>query len=84
MKKFVVQLTEAERDGLHNLCRKGKQFSRKIRKANILLEADKNQSDEMISENLCVSVDTVERTRRRFVEGNLEYAFYDYPRGGRP
>lgn len=84
MKKYVVQLTEAERIELQNLCKKGKQLSRKIRKANILLEADKNQSDEAIAENLCISVDTVERTRRRFVEGNLEYALNDYPRGGRP
>ena len=79
-----MQLTDSERAELLKICGKGKQSARKIRKANILLEADKNQTDEEIARTLCVSVDTVERTRRRFVEGNLEFALNDCHRSGRP
>jgi transposase len=84
MKKYPIELTDEERTELKNLCSKGKQSSRKIRKANILLEADKGISDEKISENLSVGIATVGRVRRRFVEGNLAYALNDFPRGGRP
>lgn len=79
-----MRLTDNEREELQHLCRKGKHLSRKIRKANILLEADKGQMDEQIVRNLGVGQATVERTRRRFVEGNLRYALSDSPRNGRP
>jgi transposase len=84
VKKFLVRLTEAERDELLKICSKGKQSARKIRKANILLAADKNQLDEEIAQSLNVSFDTIERTRRRFVEGNLAFALNDCHRSGRP
>ncbi len=84
MKKYKVQLTDEERNELQNLCSRGKQSSRKIRKANILLESDRGQTDEQIVQNLYVGQATVERTRRRFVEGNLKYALSDVQRNGRP
>lgn len=84
MKKYVVNLTDEERTDLQNLCSKGKQASRKIRKANILLEADKGRTDEEIANNLCVGHASIERTRQRFVEGDLKYSLDDYPRRGRP
>lgn len=77
-------MTDEERAELQNLCSKGNQASRKIRKANILLESDRCLTDDEISKNLCVGHATIERTRQRFVEGNLRYALDDYPRGGRP
>lgn len=84
MKKFLVQLADIEREELLNLCKKGKQSARKIRKANILLEADKNRVDEEIARTLSVSIDTIERTRKKFVEGGLDFALNDYHRSGRP
>lgn len=84
MKKYKVQLTDEERSELQNLCSKGRHSSRKIRKANILLESDSGQTDEQIAQNLGVGQATVERTRRRFVEGNLKYALSDGLRIGRP
>lgn len=84
MKKYIVRLTIEERTELQNLCSKGTGSSRKIRKANILLEADKGLTDEEISNNLYVGHATIERTRQRFVEGNLRYALDDFPRAGRP
>lgn len=84
MKKYIVNLANDERIELQNLCSKGRQASRKIRKANILLEADRGLTDDEISDNLCVGHATIERTRQRFVEGNLRYALDDQHRGGRP
>lgn len=84
MKKYNVRLTDEEREELQCLCSKGKHSARKIRKANILLEADRGLTDEQIVQNLNVGQATVERTRRRFVEGNVKYALSDVPRKGRP
>lgn len=84
MKKYIVRLTDEEREKLHSICSKGHHSARKIRKANILLESDKGQIDEEISKNLNVGPATIERTRRRFVEGNVEYALSEVPRKGRP
>lgn len=84
MKKYCILLTDDERNELQNLCCKGHHASRKIRKANILLEADKGLSDEEISQYLNVGYATVKRTRKRFIEGNLQYALNDCSRNGRP
>jgi len=84
VEKYLVELTEEECTELRNLCSKGQQSARKIRKANILLEAAAGRTDEEIVRNLNVGYATVQRTRRRFVEGNLKYALNDCLRDGRP
>lgn len=84
MKRYHVQLTPEERIELLSICSKGKQSARRFRKAHILLEAEKGRTDEEIANNLSISIDTVERTRRKFVEGNLEFALNDAHRSGRP
>jgi hypothetical protein len=40
VKKYVVRLTEEERDRLNELIRKGKRSAQLLRKARILLKAD--------------------------------------------
>lgn len=84
MKKYLVDLTDEERIELQNLCSKGNHSARKIRKANILLEAAAGLTDEEIARNLNLGYATVKRTRKRFTEGNLKYALNDSPRNGRP
>jgi hypothetical protein len=52
-KKFVVRLTEAEREHLERLVRKGKAHARKLLYARILLKADANKdgwTDERIAD----------------------------------
>jgi transposase len=76
MKKYRVTLTEAERDELGQLIRKGKAAARKLLHARILLKADESEghegwTDEIISAALEVSVSTIERVRERFVEEGL-------------
>ena len=69
-KKFIVRLTEEERESLKELTKKLKGSSEKIRRANILLLADANGSnwkDGPIAEAFSCSPQTVENVRRRFV-----------------
>jgi transposase len=47
-----------------------------------LLAADAGRSDEEIARTLAVGGSTVYRTKRRFVEGNLERALSEDPRPG--
>ena len=46
--------------------------ARKLKRAQILLAADAGRSDEEIARTVAVGGSTVYRTKRRFVEGNLE------------
>jgi len=66
-KKYVVELTAPERQELAELTRKGKRSARKVKRAHILLLADKGKLDSQIVEALMVGGATVERTRPRFV-----------------
>ena len=78
-KRYRVSLTEEEREALLKLIRKGKAAAREFSHARILLQADESeegpgQPDEVITELLHVSVSTVERVRKQFVEEGLERA----------
>lgn len=80
-KKYVVELTPGERSTLEQLLQRGKSSARKLTRARILLQADDGLTDEEIATALEVGVATVERTRQRFVEANLE-ALNEHPRPG--
>jgi transposase len=83
MKKvYVVDLTEQEQTELLELVGKGKLRARKMNRAHILLLANEGRTDKDIAEALHTSPSTVERTRRRFVEGGLERALNESPRPG--
>lgn len=81
-KIYVVDLTEEERTYLLEFIRSGKHSARKINRARILLLADEDKIDREIAEALHTSISTVQRTRQRFVEGNLENALNERPRPG--
>ena len=83
-KKYVVDLTQEELACLLRLIKTGKHPSRKLNRARILLLADENKTDQEIAAILHTSMPTVQRTRQRFVEGNLEYALNERRRQGRP
>ena len=59
---------------------KGKRAARKLKRAQILRAADAGCDDEDIARAVAVSGSTVYRTKRRFVEGNLERALSEEPR----
>ena len=84
-KRYIVDLTADERAELLRLLTKGVAPARKLTRARILLLADEGGTDGGIAAALHVHPATVERTRRRFVEGGLEPALTEAPRpGGRP
>jgi len=82
-KRYVVDLTDAERQQLLALTKKGKVSARQLNRAHILLLADEGATDEAIAKALHVGDTTVGRIRQRFVEGNLERALREDPRPGR-
>lgn len=70
-KKYIVDLSADEREQLLELVRRGTHSSRKVTRARILLLATDGATDEQIVAALCCGINTVERTRRRFVEESL-------------
>src|SRR5215203_583739 len=80
--RYQVDLSEAERIALQTLLRGGRHAVRKLKRAQILLAADEGVPEEMIVRSLGVSGSTVYRTKRRFVEGNLDKALHEEPRPG--
>jgi hypothetical protein len=60
----------------------GKHAARKLKRAQILLATDAGSCDAEIVRTVRVSLSTVGRTKRRFVEGNLERALSEEPRPG--
>lgn len=77
--KYVVNLRSDERQELKDLIKKGKGSARRLTRAHILLLTAEDKTDETIATTLHTSVLTVERTRKKFVEGNLEGALNDQP-----
>lgn len=81
-KTYVVDLTEAERSSLLDLVKSGTRSARKLTRARILLLANEGRTDAEIAEVLHTGTATVQRTRQRFVEGNVEGALTERPRPG--
>lgn len=81
-KIYIVDLTEKERRYLLEFIKSGKQAGRKLNRARILLLADEGKTDNEIAEALHTGTATVQRTRQRFVAGNLEGALNERPRPG--
>src|ERR1700716_2542402 len=76
--RYRVELSQAERCELTAMLSKRKRAARKLKRPQILLAADAGRSDEEIAR--AVAVGAVYRTKRRFVEGNLERALSEDPR----
>ena len=77
MKKYIVRLTDTERERLRALTTKGRTAAYRIKHANILLKADADGpawTDERIAEAVGCRVRTVENVRRRCVLEGLEAA----------
>ena len=77
VKKYVVKLSEDERNQLNEMIRKGKSSAQRLTKARILLKADVSEagegwSDSRIMEALETSATTVYRTRQQLVEEGFE------------
>jgi len=74
-KKYVVRLTDQERDELQGVVKKLKGTGQKVRRALILLKADAdgpNWSDDRIAEAFSCRTRTIEKIRQRLVERGFE------------
>ncbi len=84
-KKYVVVLSEAQRQRLLSLISSGQESARRQRRARTLLLSTEGQSDAAIAAALHTGRATVERTRQRFCQEGLEAALGERPRpGGTP
>ncbi len=80
--RYRVDLSEAERAELQAMLSGGKHSARKLKRAQILLACDAGIPDETIAASIGVGGSTVYRTKRGFVEGNLQQAMSEEPRPG--
>ena len=80
--RYIVDLTDSEREALVALTSSGSTKARRYRRARILLLADAGVPSQEIERATGASSSTVYRVRRRFVEGGLEHAVNDVRRPG--
>lgn len=73
-KKYHVVLTDEEKAQLNELVSKGHASVRELNRARILLKADAGWKDDAISAAVDVSLSTVGRTRKQFINRGLNAA----------
>lgn len=83
-KLYSVSLKEEDREELSQYLRRGKASARSLTRARILLLADEGRNDKEIAETLRVSKSTVNRIRKRYCEGGLDFALHEKARSGAP
>jgi transposase len=81
-KKYLVELTEEERDALRALTSRGTIGVRRYKRARALLAADAGESDAGIAAQVGLHPATLERLRKRCVEEGLDAALSERPRPG--
>ena len=83
--KYKVTLSIDERCELEKITSIGKNSARLIKRAQVLLMSDqKAHCDQEISDILSVSISTIYRVKRDFVEYGLMCALEEEPRSGKP
>jgi hypothetical protein len=86
-KKYIVRLSESEREQLRLVVKKLKGSSQKVRRAQILLKADAtgaNWTDERIADAFGCRTKTVENIRKHLVEQGFEVALNGTKRQSAP
>ena len=82
MKRYIVELSETEREELLTITQTGKSSARKVKRAHILLLSSEGKKDEEIADVLHTSIATIERTRKRCVLEGVKASLKDRPRPG--
>jgi hypothetical protein len=77
MKKYIVRLSDDEREQLKKIITSGRGTARMFTRARILVKADQSEKgpawpDEKIGEALDVTVQTIERIRKQLVEEGFD------------
>jgi|SRR5450432_1315910 Homeodomain-like domain len=82
-KKYIVRLTDVERETLNEVLKKKRAAAQKVRRARVLLKADAdgpNWTDAKIAEALDCSTHTVELIRERLVTEGFEITLHGKPK----
>jgi hypothetical protein len=82
-KKYIVRLSDDEREALRQLINKKRVAAQKVRRAHVLLKADAdgpNWPDAQIAEAFDCPVQTVENVRKRLVTEGFEVAVHGKPK----
>lgn len=80
--RYCVNLDDDERALLSELLSRGHASVRRVKRAQILLAADRGLKNETIAGSLGVGTATVSRIKRRCVEAGVEAALSEAPRAG--
>ena len=83
-KQHTVSLTQEEKAYLVSYMTTGIHSARSIKRAQILLLANRHRSDPQIAEQLGVCQATVYNIRRRYCTEGLQVALHEKPRPGAP
>lgn len=86
-KKYIVRLTDEERETLRSVVRKLKGSSEKVRRAQVLLKADAdgpNWTDARIGEAFSCRTKTVENIRQRLVQEGFDVVLQGKKRASPP
>jgi transposase len=81
-KKYIVELTDEEREQLRALTSRGTIGVRRYKRARALLGADAGEPDAAIAAQVGLHPATLERLRKRFVEEGLAPTLAEHPRPG--
>lgn len=87
LKKYIVRLSDAERQTLEQIVRKLNGSSQKVRRAQVLLKADANGpgwTDATIAEAYGCRTKTVENIRQRLVTEGFDITLKGRPHARRP
>ena len=79
---YIVELSAAEREQLQAMVSAGSCAVRKLKRAQVLLAAERGAGDAQVASMVGVGTSTVYRTKRRLVEEGLEAALSELPRPG--
>lgn len=85
MTRYIVTLTQEERETLLSITKKGSHKSSKIRNALILLSCDtgdyskRKLTNEQICDVLKIGMRTIDQVKKSFVEDGFEFALNDKP-----
>ena len=81
-KKYVVELTAKQKEGLLDLVKKGEAKARALTRAHALLLSGAGKKDREVAEALQIHPLTVRNLRKRFAEEGLQPAVKERPRPG--
>ena len=87
LKKYIVRLTDEERETLRQVVGKFKGSSQKVRRAQVLLKADAEGpgwTDAQIADAFGCRTKTVENIRQRLVTAGFEITLHGQPRPNPP